>query len=82
MYPSTHKICTDCGGEFKRSRADVTVRCPTCRGTRKPAGPPPPTPRELEVMKARAEARKARREHGTGSPEYAAAEARYFEVAR
>lgn len=32
------KPCRDCGREFKRSRADRTVRCPACRkGT-----PPPP----------------------------------------
>jgi DNA-directed RNA polymerase subunit RPC12/RpoP len=28
---NTPKICVSCGAAFKRSPADVTVRCPDCR---------------------------------------------------
>jgi NADH pyrophosphatase NudC (nudix superfamily) len=28
---NTSKICIACGAAFKRSPADVTVRCPDCR---------------------------------------------------
>lgn len=31
MTSSTHKRCAKCGAEFKRSRADRTVNCPSCR---------------------------------------------------
>jgi predicted nucleic acid-binding Zn-ribbon protein len=31
---NTPKICIACGAAFKRSPADVTVRCPDCRAGR------------------------------------------------
>lgn len=32
------KACRDCGKPFKRSRADRTVRCPSCRRSYRHAG--------------------------------------------
>jgi hypothetical protein len=76
------RTCVRCGGPFEASRADYTVRCPECRrAVRAPAGPPPPTRRDLDVMEARAAARTARRLHGIRSPEYAAAVAAYERLA-
>ena len=32
---SETKRCRSCGAEFKKSRADFTVRCPACRAARR-----------------------------------------------
>jgi uncharacterized Zn finger protein (UPF0148 family) len=80
---SETKTCRDCGAEFARSRADVTVRCPACRKARR--GDASEAPRQgmsPEANAARSRAWKARREHGLDSPEYREAEAEFLRLRR
>jgi DNA-directed RNA polymerase subunit RPC12/RpoP len=59
MTTSDYKKCCDCDAEFKRSKADATVRCPACRKRRRRA--PEISAYEAKAIDAKSRAYAARR---------------------